>query len=73
MAEGTRLKLLNKYVHALEQRLQEMAVGNDQKFEELNWKIEAMQAKGQNHYESLRREAANSSKRPEQLMDLLWN
>nr|CAD1835751.1 unnamed protein product [Ananas comosus var. bracteatus] len=30
MAEGTRLKLLNKNVHALEQRLQEIAVGNDQ-------------------------------------------
>lgn len=36
MAEGARLKLLSKHVHALEQRLQGLAVGNNRKFEELN-------------------------------------
>nr|CAD1830585.1 unnamed protein product [Ananas comosus var. bracteatus] len=73
MVEGTRFKLLDEHVHALELKLQEMATGHDQKFEELHQKIGAMQAEEQSHYEFLRREAANSTKRWEQLMDLLTN
>nr|CAD1833683.1 unnamed protein product [Ananas comosus var. bracteatus] len=73
MAEGTRFKLLDEHVHTLELKLQEMAVGNDRRFEELNQRIGAMQAEEQNHYEFLRREAATSTKRWEQLMDLLAN
>nr|CAD1818222.1 unnamed protein product [Ananas comosus var. bracteatus] len=73
MAEGTRFKLLDEHVHALELKLQEMATGHDQKFEELHQKIGAMQAEEQSRYEFLRREAANSTKRWEQLMDLLTN
>lgn len=73
MAEGTRLKLLDEHVHVLEKQLQELAVGNERKFESLASRMEAIRTEGQSHYDDWKRDSANTSKKLEQIMDLLKN
>nr|CAD1817770.1 unnamed protein product [Ananas comosus var. bracteatus] len=73
MAEGTRLRVLDEHVQSLEQQLQELATRNSKKFEELYHKMEVMRVEEQNHYEALRRDSATTSKKLEQLMELIAN
>ncbi|XP_020097231.1 uncharacterized protein LOC109716293 [Ananas comosus] len=73
MAEGTRLKVLDEHVHALEQQLQELTVENEKKFDNLSSRMEAIRTEGQSHYDALYRESANTTRKLEQIIELLMN
>lgn len=71
MAEGTRLRALDERVHSLEQNVQELATRSNKRFEELYLKMEAMRTEDRNHYEALRKDSAMTTKKMEQLMEVI--
>ncbi|XP_020104448.1 uncharacterized protein LOC109721311 [Ananas comosus] len=73
MAEGTRFRVLDEHVQSLEQHLQELATGSNKRIDELHLKIEAMRMEEQSHYEALRKDSANTTKKLEQFMEFIMN
>nr|CAD1837469.1 unnamed protein product [Ananas comosus var. bracteatus] len=65
--------MIDEHIHALEQQLQELATGSENKFEALSIRMEAIHTEGQSRYDALYKETSNSSQKLEQIMEFLMN